>query len=392
MRIFELNESVELGKAHLTHFEDAIILQGTQGAEKALQTLESIIQHPNTVTEKFDGYPALIFGHDVTGKFTVVDKHMFDQGVLPASPQEFIQHDLNRGADRTNLHYIINNIWNPLRQASANSKGFYWGDLLLGYTPKPENGKYVFQPNPKGIRYEVDENSALGNYIGSKVATIAVHQYIDPGTYFNIQQQNQLAKSSGKRTKKLKATDYAISLNGGLGELKTDTRIGILPSRLPITPSLQLDFKYLNQLRSQLQTYGDYIDILLTGSPVSDNVFKETYLMKYINYKVRQRDLNLSPDEFIGFVNSNIPMSEVVRTKMLEFLSRSRPHLNILFALWRALYAVKLSLYRQMNRAAQQSPLVGYLKSGQRSQEGFVAQGYKFIDRPKFSAQNLEGR
>jgi hypothetical protein len=317
---------------------------------------------------------------------------MFDQGVLPASPQDFIQHDINRGADRSNLHYIINNIWNPLRQASANSKGFYWGDLLLGYTPKPENGKYVFQPNPNGIRYEVQENSALGNYIGSKVATIAVHQYIDPGTYFNIQQQNQLAKSSGKRIKKLKATDYAISLNGGLGELRTDTKIGILPSRLPVTPSLQLDARYLNQLRSQLQRYGDYIDILLTGSPVSDNVFKETYLMKYINFKVRQRDLNVSADEFIQYVNNFIPMSDIVRAKMLDFLSRSRPHLNILFAMWRALYAVKLSLYRQMNRAAQQSPLIGYLKSGQRSQEGFVAQGYKFIDRPKFSAQNLEGR
>jgi hypothetical protein len=388
----EFSESVELGKAHLTHFEDAIILKGSQGAQEALQTLASIIQHPNTVTEKFDGYPALIFGHDINGKFTVVDKHMFDQGVLPASPQDFIQHDLNRGADRSNLHFIIGQIWNPLRQASDNSKGFYWGDLLLGYTPKPVDGKYIFQPNPKGIRYEVAEDSALGKYISTKVATIAVHQYIDPGTYLSVQQQNQILKASGKRVKKLKATDFAISLNGGLGELNPNTKIGILPSKLPVTPSLQIDSAYINSFQSKLQQLGDYVDILLSGSPVANNVFKEQYLMKYINWKVRQRNLNVSADEFIQYVDQNIPMSDAVRKNMLYFLNRVKPHLNILFALWRALYAIKLVIYRQMNMAAKQSPLIGYLQTGQRSQEGFVAQGYKFIDRLKFSAQNLQGR
>lgn len=393
MRFIEIIfESTELGKAHLTHFEDAIILQGSQGAETALRALEMTMANPQTVTEKFDGYPALIFGHDLDGNFTVVDKHMFDQGVLPASPQEFIQHDINRGAERTGLHQIINTIWKPLAQASAGTKGFYWGDLLLGYKPSPVNGKYVFQPNPNGIRYEVDEQSNLGKYIGSKVATIAVHQYIDAGTFANIQQRNQLAKTSGQRTKKLKATDYAMSLNGGLGGLNPNTSMGILPSRLPITPQLSIDPKYLNSLRSKIAQLGDYVDIVLTGSPINDDTFKNSYLLKYINNKVRQRNLDVSADDFINFVDTSIPMTDAVRPKMMQFLEKVKTHLNILFAFWRAMYAIKIAAYRQMNRAAKESPLVGYLKTGERSQEGFVAQGFKYIDRPKFSAQNLAGR
>jgi hypothetical protein len=63
-----------------------------------------------------------------------------------------------------------------------------------------------------------------------------------------------------------------------------------------------------------------------------------------------------------------------------------------LFTIWAAVYALKQNVVEQLAAAAEQSPVKGYLQSGKQSQEGFVSQGLKFVDRMGFSAQNLAGQ
>ena len=51
-----------------------------------------------------------------------------------------------------------------------------------------------------------------------------------------------------------------------------------------------------------------------------------------------------------------------------------------------------MNVVKQLEQAAKSSPVKGYLQDGTETQEGFVAQGLKFVDRMGFSRQNLAGR
>lgn len=51
-----------------------------------------------------------------------------------------------------------------------------------------------------------------------------------------------------------------------------------------------------------------------------------------------------------------------------------------------------MSIVGQLNQAAKESPVKGYLDDGTETHEGFVSNGLKFVDRMGFSRQNLAGR
>jgi hypothetical protein len=57
-----------------------------------------------------------------------------------------------------------------------------------------------------------------------------------------------------------------------------------------------------------------------------------------------------------------------------------------------AIYNLKNQVVQQLAQQAEQSPVKGYLQSGQQSQEGFVSNDLKFVDRMGFSRQNLAGQ
>lgn len=135
-------------KGHLDHPEDSIFIGGSQYAEKAIKAIESTVMQPELVTIKWDGYPALIFGRGPNGKFTIMDKHMFNKkdgtGRVNYSPKEFQQYDLARGVNREGLYPIINAIWKGL-SAEVKDLGFYWGDLLFSQPLQEVDGLYKFR-------------------------------------------------------------------------------------------------------------------------------------------------------------------------------------------------------------------------------------------------------
>ena len=218
----ELSTLVLEDKGHLDHPEDLIFLQDVAGANRAVDAIAQTVKNPKTVTIKWDGYPALIFGRDSEGNFSIMDKHMFNKkdgtGRQVYSPKQFVQYDANRGVDRSGLHNIIAEIWPGLEQASKGAKGYYWGDLLFSQPLQDQNGEYVFKANPNGITYKVDASSEVGKLMKGKTAGIAVHQYIDPNA---------------------PNTDYAETLNGTIGKLKNNSNIAIVPSVMPNTPKLK---------------------------------------------------------------------------------------------------------------------------------------------------------
>jgi hypothetical protein len=360
-------------KGHLDHPEDLVFLGDVTGANRAVDAIVKTVTNPKTVTIKWDGYPALIFGRDTNGKFSIMDKHMFNKkdgtGRQVYSPEEFRKYDLDRGVDRSDLHRLIAEIWPGLEKASNGTKGYYWGDLLFSKPLADSNGLYTFKANPNGITYTVDIASETGKLMKGKTAGIAVHQYISP---------------------EAPNTDSAVPLDGTIGQLKNNSNVAIIPSKMPITPSLKLDQKLLAKTKQDISKYGPAVDQLMNTAPQARNTFNQLFTV-YINKRIVGGNLNDLLSGFMEFVASR-PMTDKMKAKIDEHLQANKEGLIGAFTIWMDIYNLKMNVVEQLNKAAEASPVKGYLQDGTQTQEGFVSNGLKFVDRMGFSRQNLAGR
>jgi len=364
-----LNEA----KGHLDHPEDLVFLGGSQGANNAVNAIVNTVKKPKTITIKWDGYPALIFGRNDNGKFSIMDKHMFNRkdglGRQVFSPEEFAKYDEDRGVVRDQLLGIIANIWPGLEQADRGV-GYYWGDLLFSKPLKPsKDGLYHFKANPNGIEYTVDPNSEIGKELGGKQAGIVVHQFI-PATAIT--------------------TDQATPLNGTIGKLKNNSNVAIVPAKMPITPKLSLDNRLVADAQSAIAKYGPAVDQLMSSAPQAASAFQSLFTT-YINKRIVSRNLNNLLNGFMEYFDSR-PMTNAMRQKLTDHFNANKEGLVGVFTIWAALYKLKMAVVQQLNKAAETAPVQGYLQDGTKTQEGFVSQGLKFVDRMGFSAQNLAGR
>jgi len=360
-------------KGHLDHPEDLVFLGGSQGASNAVNAIETTVKNPTAITIKWDGYPALIFGRGPDGKFSIMDKHMFNKkdgsGRVVFSPEQFIKYDMDRGVERTQLHQLISEIWPGLEKADR-SKGYYWGDLLFSQPLEPQrDGLYHFRANPNGISYTVDPDSEIGKELTGKQAAIVVHQFIPPGAM---------------------STDEATPLNGTIGKLKNNSNVAIVPAKMPMTPKLRVDGNLVRNAKSAIAKYGKAVDQLMTTAPQAASAFQSLFTT-YINKRIVSKNLENLVDGFMEYFNSR-PMTDSMRNKLTQHIEANKEGLIGAFTIWVALYNLKMAVVEQLNKAAETAPVQGYLQDGTRTQEGFVSQGLKFVDRMGFSAQNLAGQ
>ena len=359
-------------KGHLDHPEDLVFLSGIDGANRAIQSMSDTVSNPEKVTIKWDGYPALIFGRNTNGKFSILDKHMFNKkdgtGRQVFSPEQFAQYDMARGVNRTDLHQLIAQIW-PGLEKSDRSKGYYWGDLLFSKPLAEKNGLYTFKANPKGITYTVDANSDLGKFLDGKTAGIVVHGYIPPAAL---------------------TTDQSTPLDGTIGNLKNNSDVAILPAKMPITPNLKINSALFKKAQATIQKYGQAVEQLMNTAPQARNSFNQLFTT-YINKRIVAGNLNDLYAGFIEYVNSR-PMTDKMREKINQHLEVNKDGVVGAFSIWVAIYNLKMNIVDQLNKAAKTAPVKGYLDDGTQTQEGFVSHGLKFVDRMGFSRQNLAGR
>ena len=361
-------------KGHLDHPEDLVFLGGKSGIDRAIATIQQTAREPKNITVKWDGYPALIFGRDDNDRFTIMDKHMFNKRDPAArqlhSIEQWIDYERARGErQRSELMGIIQNIWPGLERATANAKGYYWGDLLFRQPLQADEGLYKFRANPNGIAYTVDVDSPLGQLIGDKTAGIAVHQYLDSDA---------------------QSTDEARSLNGTIGDLKNNSPVAIIPSSMPVAPRIVIPEGLLARAQQLSSRYGDMIEQFMANAPQARNTFNGLFTT-YINNKIVNGDLKNLVAGFYDWVASR-PMTAKMREKIDAYLKTNARAIRAIFSVWAAIYNLKAAVVRQLDRAAAKSPVKGYLSSGQQSQEGFVSGGLKFVNRLGFARQNLAGR
>lgn len=376
------------GAGHLDHPEDMIFLGGSAGANDVINRIQATVKNPKTVTIKWDGYPALLFGTGLDKKFTILDKHMMNKldgsGRRIYSPQQFVQYDQARGVERPELSQIINEIWPGLQKAYSGA-GWYWGDLLFTQPLQPErDGLYHFRANPNGIQYTVEPNSEIGKLLKGKQAGIVVHGYLDPDA------PEKAEEMSIRLKKRVYPTDLKKPLNGTIGSLKNDSDVAIVPAKMPITPSLKLNTNLAQAAKQAISKYGPAVDQLMSTAPQSAQAF-QTLFTTYINSKVKERNLKDLTKGFYEYFN-NRPMTEVMREKLTKHFQENQEGIYGAFAIWTAIYNLKMDIVKQLNKAAESAPVQGYLQDGTRTQEGFVSQDLKFVDRMGFSAQNLAAR
>ena len=372
-RLKDLDSLVFEAKGHLDHPEDLVFLGGSDGANQAVDAIVNTVKNPKAITIKWDGYPALIFGRGSDGKFSIMDKHMFNKkdgsGRAIYSPSQFVKYDSDRGVDRSQLHQLIGEIWSGLEK-STPGKGYYWGDLLFSQPLKPSNdGLYHFKANPNGIEYTVDPDSEIGKELTNKTAGIVVHQYLDANAA---------------------STDDATPLDGTIGSLKNNSNVAIVPAKMPITPKLKLSNNLVKNANAKIKQYGAAVDQLFDTAPQARNTFTQLFTT-YINKRIVQGDLNDLLPGFMEYVQTR-PMTDSMRNKISAHLQENQAGLKGAFEIWAAIYALKMSVVEQLNKAAESAPVQGYLQDGTRTQEGFVSHGLKFVDRMGFSRQNLAGR
>ena len=360
-------------KGHLDHPEDLIFLGDEQGARQAVQAIEQTIQQPGTVTIKWDGYPALIFGRGADGKFSIMDKHMFNKrdgtGRQVFSPKEFRAYDEARGVNRGDLYNIIDAVWPGLEASDRGSLGYYWGDLLFSKPLKDQDGFYAFKANPNGISYKVDAKSEIGHLLAGKQAGIAIHQFIPANAA---------------------TTDDAESLNGTIGNLKNSSNVAIVPSKMPITPKLKINEKLKKTAEAEINKHGDAVRMLMQTAPQAENAFKSLFTT-YINKKIVSGDLSNLYNDFVSYIEQR-PMTDRMRDKITRHFQAHKDGIIGAFKIWIALYNLKNSVVEQLDNAAKSSPVKGYLDDGTETHEGFVANGLKFVNRMGFSRQNLAAK
>jgi hypothetical protein len=184
--LVEAEEAGVGGRAKgIEHLEDLVFRRATQGIVDALEIVKQATESPKTITAKWDGKPAVIFGRKpTTGEFVLTDGSGFEaKGYdgLATSPRMMADIQRTRSGDRTELINLYAQLFPVLEAAlPANFRGYVKGDLLYMSTPPEIAGNYVFRPNT--VEYKIPAQSALGQRIGASTIGIAIHSmYADVG-------------------------------------------------------------------------------------------------------------------------------------------------------------------------------------------------------------------
>jgi hypothetical protein len=346
----------------IEHLEDLVFRNGAAGISQALTIAQQATEQPSTVTAKWDGKPAVIWGRKPsTGEFVLTDGSGFEaKGYdgLATSPRMMADIQNRRSGERSGLIQLYATLW-PALEASLppNFRGYVKGDLLYTDTPPVEAGNYVFRPNT--IEYKIPVRSALGQRIGASNIGIAVHSmYADTG-------------------------EARQPLSG----VKFNEVPGLMLER-PATPSaLVLDKNIVQQLKTIVRSQGANMKVLFNPAELRAQQVTDLFKLAvdFINTKVGGplEPANQLIVEFGKWLQGRVTPRKF--NNIVEYLkspSTNQEALSAAFLAFELLHALKTDLLRQ---ADTQHP----------GQEGWVmatpagyAKAVNRFDPNAFAAQN----
>ena len=348
----------EAANPRIEHLEDLVFERGSRGIQEALAIIAQAAENTaRTVTVKWDGKPAVIFGRKPTGEFVLTDKSGFTaKGYdgLATSPEMMAQIQQQRGGERSELIEIYRKLFPMLRAATPESmRGYVMGDLLYTETPPEVAGAYVFQPN--FVEYKIPAASDLGERIGDSEVGVAIHtRYAEPGAP---------AQAVGQ-----------VKMNNVPGLLLIEPTVKNIKN---ITPDAGL----VRELKQLIRAHGPAIDGLFNPAELRATGITDLPQLckRYINSRITTDYKDLLPG-FGAWLQANVTPRKFAN--IVEYLQSPRSNMDGISAAFTAflgLHDLKSDLLAQLDR---QQP----------GQEGWVlatdAGRAKLVNRFGFSAGN----
>ena len=223
--LYEQSEGQPEGKPlkHLEHLEDVGISNGDEGMGRAGHYLENL-HHllmgkkkasfgsgklDTSVSEKFDGAPAIIFGHHPqTGKFFVATKSAFNKNPkLNYTPEDVDANHGHAPGLAAKLKLALEHL-----PKIAPKAGVYQGDLMHDKdSVASRDGKLEFTPNT--VTYGVDKDSAEGKRIKNSKLGIAVHTKYEGNDIGNMVATPNVDKSKFNDHPDVHVIDHTVKIN-----------------------------------------------------------------------------------------------------------------------------------------------------------------------------------
>lgn len=357
----------EGAEARIQHLEDMVIWQGSAGAKKAIATLQQLEKQPNTITVKWDGSPAVIFGRDERGEFILTDKSGFGAKGYDGkakSAQALMNMLANRGkeAPDDSRKAFIQNMgaaFSVFESAvPADFRGYMWGDLLYYTTPQIDDGDYVFQPQM--VTYRVKADSEIGKRISRSTAGVVVHMKLD------LDGNKQRADAN--------------DLNEGA--------LLVMPPVSPVTGP-QIDDTKLKQVADFVAAHGADIDKMMDKNTLTAMKMKkfDDVLYSYVNHKTKTRSLDNLAGEFLDWVMGS-KLSNPMKQKIQDHVANNAVAFKNMFTIITGIMNAKNDAIAQLDN--QDADVEAYT-NGQRGGEGYVIGNgdAKLVNRSGFSAANL---
>jgi hypothetical protein len=356
--------------ARIAHAEDLIFFEGSAGALRAVANISGLEKNRDTLSIKWDGRPAIVFGRGEDGQFMLTDKAGWGAKGYNGhykSAKEFVDQKRSKGGDEGYLAKIVS-IWPLIEKATPSSyRGFILGDIMWFPGELQDNGRrYVFTPNT--VTYEVDKQSELGAQVGQGKAGLAVH------TFFS---------AAGVEGQALQNT-AGLNLNAGLcvlgPEIKNDA-------------NLLHDTEKAKQLTQYIKKNSKLIDGFLDQATLQSMKMSglPDLLYTYVNAMTKTQDLTLLFERLMPWIQSNPKLSKIMVEKVSEYVRVNSAAVKAIFTVFDAVSHLKLDVIHQLD--SHDGPVIAHVK-GARGGEGYVntdkGGAIKFVNRLGFSAANFD--
>jgi hypothetical protein len=356
--------------AGIAHPEDLIILNGSKGAQQAVDELSSLSFNTNTLTIKWDGFPAIVFGRDPNGNLVFVDKHMFKQ--IAAGKLDFTtirDYDASRNALRSDLWDKEDILRPALEKIIPNvTDTYYMGDLLWAGLPTCIDDYFIFKPNT--VEYRVKCNSDLGHSISNSVGGIAVHTFF-PG---------------------LNADDEPIT---GFDVFSNCKDITFIATQMSNKPNITVNNTLLLRAQDAITTHSSNVDACIAKITTAKCKCIIAAMSPFITKMINSGDIETNiVERFLEFAQTRFTHS--VREKLCRkdgsFNADIQRGIIGLWTIWSAISDLKLDIKRQIDEQQLHSAVQPIINSII-SHEGYVIgagdKKLKIINRLEFSRANF---
>ena len=359
----------ELSPARINHAEDLIFWEGSAGAMRAVQQLEQLAKGTKSLTIKWDGSPAIVFGRNPNGEFIFTDKHGFmakSYDGRATSPDDLEGAIMQRAKDKSKVKTYrqyaskMKSVFELFQNAVPNNfQGYFVGDMLYFNTPKKVGNSYVFQPNV--VNYQVPAETDLGKRMGSSRAGVVVHYIMsEKGRTMPVKDLNMI-----------QGTDV----------------LAIPPTT--VNKSQPVDVSAVNQLIGMIQQSSSGIDKLLDRNALAGMKLADfpNLLYTYLNSKVDSGMKGLGSD-FVKWLQSSA-VTEVKKTRIMNYIKANTQSFMALWKIVSGIMTAKDSIIRQLDKS---KGAVNATVNGKPGGEGYVLKSpkgnIKLVRRSGFTKAN----